>query len=544
MLKNKLFRYSAVLLALAVFVGFNLASYVVHLRFDATDGQTYTLSDSTKQIAQDAPAGVTIEVFLSKNLPPQVASSKQHLQDLLSEYAAAGANIDLKYVDPASDDKAKELANALRIPELSLQVIEKDQQQVLKTYFGLAVLKDAADAPAEDAGPLAAYEKYETIPVIQDFSNFEYDLTAALRKISATNIKSIGFLAGHGEHEPLSTKQPTNQFEAMMMQSSEHADYPVQDILEKTFTVRTVFLREDQPQIGGVDTLVVAGPTSDLPDYAITAIHDFIAAGGNAIFLLDGLDITDQLSTQAITSSYDDLLAPWGLAVSPELIADASHAQANFNRGFMTFSLPYPFWLKVRNLSSTNSATAELDSFVLPWASPITITPIDSVTTEVLASTSSQYQRIAQQVTQPEAAAEGAEPAGPQTQPINLDPQQQFNIGQDAKSPLPLVVRATKEGQGSVLLVGESDFVSNRFGKVMDSSRNFFFNAIDAFTLGDELISIRSKGVTDRPLADLSEGMKTALEWGNILGMSFVFIIYGLIRRQLRLAKKTAATLG
>jgi len=541
MLKNKFLHYSTVLLALAVFVGFNLLSYVVHLRFDATEGQIYTLSDSTKKIASEVPDGVTIKVFLSKKLPPQVASSEQRLKDLLAEYVAAGSNIDLEYVDPASDEEALMLAKALQIPELSLQVIEKDQRQVLQVYFGLAVLQDAEEEPEEDAGSLAAYAKYETIPSIQNFSSFEYDLTAALRKVSVTDLQTIGFLVGHSEHEPKTLKQPTNQYEAMMMTPTENADYPILDTLEKTYEVSTL----SASSISEVDTLIVAGPKEPLSDADIAAVHSFVAAGGNAILLLDGMHISEMMMASEHKVAQAELLAPWGLTIRPELIADSSHAQAPFNKGFMTFSLPYPLWLKVRDLSSSHAATAQMNSFVLPWASPIAISEQEGVTTEVLARTSNRYQTIMETVTPAPEPTEGEEPAAPRPpQPINLNPQQDFGISNNIKSPLPLVVLAQKEGEGSVIVVGDADFATDKFGYVMNDGQEFLLNAIDAFTLGDELISIRSKGVTDRPLDELSEGMKNLLEWGNILGMSIVFVIYGLIRRQLRLAKKNSAMLG
>ena len=90
-------------------------------------------------------------------------------------------------------------------------------------------------------------------------------------------------------------------------------------------------------------------------------------------------------------------------------------------------------------------------------------------------------------------------------------------------------------------MVGNSAFL--QFGG--QSELTFFFNTIDWLTLGDDLIHIRSHGVTDRPLKEVSEGEKLFLKFANIAGVPIVVVAFGLIRYLLRRrAKRLVETYG
>ena len=126
-----------------------------------------------------------------------------------------------------------------------------------------------------------------------------------------------------------------------------------------------------------------------------------------------------------------------------------------------------------------------------------------------------------------------------QERPIDLNPQQKFGIGRKENDPLPLAVIAQRdEDEGKVFIVGDSDFIKQDFMAQYPENLIFFSNVIDTFTLGDELISIRSRGVTDRPITNLTDSQKNLMRWGNILLIPLFVVIFGLIRKALRNARK------
>ena len=580
---------TAVLMAL---IGVNIIFYNFPIRFDFTEGQIYTLSSSTKKLVKNLEDDIYIKVFLSKKLPSQAMNIKQDLQDYLKEYDTFSSNLKISYTDPAGNEEEANLARFLGIPELQLQVIEKDQQQVVKAYMGLAVLKEKDELPeeTENNNPLDKYEKYETIPVIQNFSNFEYDLTAAIKKVSSIEEKVLGFLLGHDEHNfAIQNQYFQTQEKDLRM------DYNFKELLEKNYTVNTVSLSEENPKIENIDTLVIAGPKKALADFEVGAIKDFVKSGGNAVFLIDQIDIANGLFASKLEENFSNLLSDWGISVDKSLVKDKSHSRASFSQGFISYTLPYPYWVKVSNLSKENAITAKLDYFVLPWGSPLNITEKEDVNVDVIAKTSPFYSlskaEVLKQVpvedetktedTEEEPTEENSETVSffdvllptvsaeeaaevkiqntaenivnesteeidpPvkmkeewQDQPINLDPQQDFGLPRSKLEPLPLAAIAQKDNEGKIFVMGDSDFVSGNFASQFNANLAFLMNIIDSFTLGDELISIRSKAIQDRPIKDINEATKNIIKWGNIIVVPLIFIGLGLIRRSLRNAKK------
>jgi len=81
-----------------------------------------------------------------------------------------------------------------------------------------------------------------------------------------------------------------------------------------------------------------------------------------------------------------------------------------------------------------------------------------------------------------------------------------------------------------ILVVGDGEFMADEAGGGIQENLNMFINAVDYLVGDEELISIRSREVTARPLKELSDGARRALKWANILGPSTLIIALGLYR--------------
>ncbi len=534
------------LIAIAVIIGLNLISYQFFFRADFTEGQVYTLSESSKNIARSLEEELIVKVFVSKNLPPQVIKIRQDLEGYLDEYEAlADGNIKVEYIDPIKDKSAEMMATFLGVPPVQLQVLQKDQRQTVKAYIGLAVTKEKEEI--DESNQLAAldrFEKHESLPVLQSLHNFEYDFSAAIKKVSSMEEKTIGFLTGHSEHELMAQEQ--NFFQ----RPPERQDYNLRKALSKNYQIKTIDLSEKDASLDEIDTLIVGGPKTAIPNAEVDKIQEFIRNGGNAVLLIDQIDIDKRMAATQLDETFVNLLDEWGIYVDQALIKDAVHEHASFAQGaFFSFTLPYPFWVKVKNMSKENAITSQLESFVLPWVSPLKVERKEGVNTTILASTSPHF-ALAKTVVEVDVPVEGEVEVNEdgeevpktkkelQERQIDLSPKQEFGIMRTKKEPLPLVVMAHREGEGKVVVVGDSDFVAVDFTDQFPENRTFFLNVIDGLTLGDELISIRSKGVTDRPIDKVTDTQKTVIRWGNILAMPILVVAFGLVRRGFRNARK------
>ena len=66
------------------------------------------------------------------------------------------------------------------------------------------------------------------------------------------------------------------------------------------------------------------------------------------------------------------------------------------------------------------------------------------------------------------------------------------------------------------------------------SNISFLLNAVDWLALDEGLIQIRTRDVTNRPLADIAEGVKATVKYANMIGPASLVVVIGVVRWQIR----------
>jgi len=84
--------------------------------------------------------------------------------------------------------------------------------------------------------------------------------------------------------------------------------------------------------------------------------------------------------------------------------------------------------------------------------------------------------------------------------------------------------------RGRLVVVGSSDFASDRY--VRNSPENVMFveNAIDWLAQDEALIGIRSKNRAPPPLVFTSAATRSAVKYGNIIGVPLLLVVAGVLR--------------
>ena len=513
---------SFILIVLGIIAVVNFISARHFGRVDLTESKVFSISDSTKEILRGLDDVVNVNVYISKKLPPHLIGLKRQIQDILDEYKAySGGKLKVRFIDPQGDPKEEERARFLGIPQVQLQVIEKDQAQVMNAYLGIAVLYA---------------DKKEVIPVIRGVENLEYDLTAAILKVTSEEEKVIGFLSGHNERDPFDEEVNGCSL--------------IREELERQYRVRKVDTTKGGKIPEDIDTLIIAGPEK-LSDWDKFQIDQFIMRGGRAIFLIDPIKLEFGLFATPLDTGLEDMLRHYGVKLGRNLVLDRINTNASFRTGFITYSVPYPFWVKVvrSGLNREHVVTSELEDIILPWTSTVDLDLKEGsdVKGEVLAKSSKFSWTV--------------------TSPYNLSPNQNFALTIKEMKPHPLIVALSgkfksffadkpvpkpegeegEKGEGKksekepevikecqketqILVVGNSHFIANNFVSQFPENRDFFLNAVDWMTLGEKLIGIRSRQVTDRPLKRISEAGKNAVKWGCTLAIPILVAIGGVLR--------------
>ena len=81
-----------------------------------------------------------------------------------------------------------------------------------------------------------------------------------------------------------------------------------------------------------------------------------------------------------------------------------------------------------------------------------------------------------------------------------------------------------------VILVSDSEFMADNGGGRSPENHIFILNSID-YLIGDQdLIALRSREITSRPLEEISDASKRTWKWINITAPTFLIVGFGLIR--------------
>jgi len=495
-------------------------------RIDLTQDKRYTLNSSTKEVLANLDDIVNIKLYFSKKLPPYLLNLKSETTDTLDEYRAySSGNLSVTQIDPTEDPQLQQELRYMGIPQVQLNIIEKDQAQLTNVYFGLAIFYA---------------DKKEVIPFINDTRTLEYDLTSSIVKVTRTESKTVGIFAG-------SDQRLSENYQS------------AKQLRESQYKTEQVTLEAGKKISADINTLIVAGPR-ELNDSQKYEIDQFLMSGGKIVFLVDTIDIQEgTMQASPLKSGADDLLEHYGIKVEQNLALDRSNVPAAFRSGFMTVRIPYPFWIKVssQGFSPDNPAVSNLESLVLPWASTLKesekkaagITVTELARTSPYALTRKGYYMLnpQQEFFSPGMKTESYPlilAASGKFKSFYADKPDPTVEGKEDKEQPEAARETIKESpETQIVVVGNSRFISNNFIRDFQDNQVFFLNIIDWLTLGEQLISIRSRGATDRPLPETTEYTKTLIKSVDTFGVPILLILFGLLRFYLRrrVKKKLAA---
>lgn len=474
----------------------NVLLLTVSLRWDLTANKQYTLAAASQAVVQQLQNPVTLKLYFSADVPQNLLATRQDLDDLLAEYKrVGGANIVLESTDPSTDTEAQAEVQRYGIAKIQYNIAGQNKYEVSTGYAGMAILYG---------------DKYQSLPALPNLPNPEYDITAAIQKLSRTTTPTIGWLSDHGTLPAQAAKQALRQ---------QYTVTPVTlDKLDATLT-----------------DLVIAGPTEEFNDAEKTTLDDFVGRGGHIYGLYDGMEIDEQsLQASPNPSNFDDWLTDYGITVSADLVSDFAYAETlTFGDQYFSVLRPYPYWprLVADGMNANSPITAQIEGFVAPWPSSITIIPRDGLTVTELVKTSAQSAVTA-------VTADGTNPG---ISPDAIVQPAADQLGQRLLAVNVVVNSAT--GKGNIFAISNARFLDDNFiGKNVDNVA-LLYNAIDATTQDIPLNSIRARATFSRPLDSIADQQKTVIKYSNIFSSVLIVLVLGggmvwWRKRQARLAIK------
>ena len=266
---------SLVLLA-ALLAGVNWFSSRHFYRKDLTANRAFSLSPQTRKVVSHLDRDIEVIAFYRTG-----DGAAEPVRDLGRQIADLSPRVRFEVVDPDRQPGRRRR----RYPSLD---------------YGVTVV---------DGG-----ERTERV----DGSN-EAALVNAMIQVTRKEKKTIGFLTGHGEHDPTSSEEPGYSALTTRLESEGYA-------------VEKLQLADQTAVPAEISVLVIAGPEKALFPNEQTAVINFLAQGGAAMLMSDPEPRT----------SLAAIAAPYGIEVGDDLVVDVSGVGKLFGADeFLPMGLEY-----------------------------------------------------------------------------------------------------------------------------------------------------------------------------------------------------------
>ncbi len=532
---SAVFSILTVVIVLAI-VGL-VSQLFVHSRFDLTEDKQFTLSKAAVNTLENLPDLITIKAVISSDLPAQFLQIKTHVKDLLEEFRASSkGQLEVVFIDPGEDKDKKQQVKALGIQEVQMQEQSNQGMEIKKGFFGLAITYG---------------DKKETIPVLNNLQTFEYDLVVKIKKLTGA-VKKVAIIEGSEQNKymfmvPGNPPQPQVGFDQnfpslkAQMEKVYNLSYP---------DINSSDIADD------IDMAIVAAP-GRLSEAEIYRLDQFFMKGKSLLFMSPGVEVNlgAGLQGQATYNGYEGLMAHYGITVKKNIILEARNWQM-VPFGNSIFPIPYPYWIVAHGeqLNRESAVTTKIGSLSFPWTSSINVdsSKIDSNQTAIIlaSSTNESWDETGRFNLYPRDLKEFL-PVNQKSQSLIAMKTGIYSSFYKGKSlPADSIFTADastfvsdSKGESRMFVVGSALFLTDFYMGLMRATDNlnFILNATDQLVLDPDLMAIRTRDISSRPISEDKKDSKLTIVTINMLVSPLILLIVGVfavMRRRRRDAIK------
>ncbi|MBN8705151.1 MAG: GldG family protein [Bacteroidetes bacterium] len=474
-------------LVILLIVILNLVSYVFFFRLDLTKNELYTISKATRGLMKSLDDKVTVKVYFTDNLPAPYSTNRRYLEDQLEELRSySDGKLNFQMMDPAGSPELEKQVESAQIPALQVQVIDNDKMESKKAYMGLEILYE---------------DKKETMPVLQQLENFEFEFATTLNRMVNKKLPVLATSADFG------------------MQGWE-GKQSIQQYLGKQFQLETISISDSAGITDSLNSLILFTPKDSLSDVAKKNIKSFLSRGGKLAWFFDRVSVNPQnQQASGLNNGMDSIFSDYGITISDNLVLDLQCAAISVPQqvGMFQFNNQVQFpYLPVISAVNQESELSRGISVVTPiFASEISIGKVpESLSVTQVLSTSSKSKR-----------AVGF---------YLLDPFQEWTEASFTEKNLPVALSlegkfGNDEKTGKLFLMTDGELVNEDFIQ-NGASIPFFMNVLYYISDDKGLLAIPSKKDFVVPLPEMAPAAKQSVKYANLILPPVLILIWGVVR--------------
>lgn len=397
-------------LVVLLFIGLVYLTNLFSFRADLTAEKRFTVSNATKKVLGDIDSTITIQVFLTGDLPADYRKLNQAVQDLLDEFKSiAGGNLlKVSFEKPGESikgDTAKvlfydSLARLGVVFEQSASISSEKEKTTQQLIIPAALLsyKNQKPIAIDLRSSKKVFKQYnvltedpqEDVEATRNAAEalLEYKFANAIDKLTRKNIPTVAYAVGNGE--PI--------------------DLKVNDLgesLRNEYRLAVFDLKRGYPDASMIDALMIVKPTTAFTEEDKLKIDQYLMHGGKVIWFVDKLyaELDSLKRNQATYTAYDrgldidDMLFKYGVRINGDLIQDLNCSKLpivigqNPDGSPKMQRVPWPYYPFLSS-HSNNPITKNLDRVLPLFPSSIDTVKAPGITKTVLLSTDSNSRSL------------------------------------------------------------------------------------------------------------------------------------------------------
>ncbi|TYA71605.1 gliding motility-associated ABC transporter substrate-binding protein GldG [Seonamhaeicola marinus] len=496
-----------------VLIAINLISNAVFKRFDLTEDQRYTLSESTITILEEVESPITIDVFLEgSEFPSEFRRLQSETKQLLEEFSNVNDNIAFSFINPLEDDASRD-ANIQSLSARGMQPMQLSVNESGKS--SKAIIFPWA---------LASFnEQTVIIPLIKN------KIGSTQQELVSNSVQHLEYAFADGFSK---LTKPKRRKIAVLKGNNQLDDINIADFIKKLqeyyyiapFTLDSVASnpQKTSKDLNTYDLIISAKPTVPFTEEEKLVLDQFTMNGGKSLWLIDAVAMEKDSLYNAAGKNFavardlnlTDFFFKYGVRINPGIVADMYSAPIMVATGNDNDTRFMPLRWSYSPLASGNPhhpITNNLNLVKFDFATQID-TLKNSITKTVLLRSSAltKLEGVPREINLEEATKEpdaNLYNKGNQTLAVllegkftsaykNLIKPTKLNGVKDQSPPTKMIVVADGDViKNNVDRNGPTDLGFDRSSNQAVGNKEFLLNAVNYLLDDNGLINIRSKEV-------------------------------------------------
>ena len=548
-------------------------------RFDLTQGKIYTISPWTTKILKELKAPVTAKLYISpsEKMPTGLKTLEQEIVDKLDEFRVAAKgkfqykifHMEAANVTAAgaqSEDSLEQTLSEKGIKPFQVQSIQADEVGLNLIYSAISLAYK--EKPEEIIGRVMP----ENIPEL------EYLLISRIYRMMLPEPPKVALVAPYEEKEmePELKSILEDKMGGQVPEGYKEDNYELLPMALSYAGYKTsrIKLTEKEPIPEGTKTLIVVEPTR-LEERQRYEIARFFSGGGSLLLAVQNYEYKYTVSTKELTVEPEEktprinsLIASWGLEVDDQILVDEQDDVVNVSgaarMGPYELSVPVKIPIQIlitqSGMNPDVSITSQLSPIFYLWGTRVKlndkkIKELDLKVEPLLASSSESWtvpfkagNLVPADLNPKPDSPRGPFPVAVLARGLFPDPFSGLPVppwpkaapeekGPEAKAMETPEAQPVEPRPGKIILIGAASFLQKHLLR-NGGHMTFFLNCVDALTLGDELVRIRSKKPVERALDRMSSAKKMLWRFLATLLVPLLIALIGAVKGVLRRRSK------